>query len=130
MSFFSSSSRRKHYKHGHHGSNHYQKKGLLGKLLNNIMSSSWSHKQHYGNQHYPQQHINPPQHINPSIEQPGHLNVQQNPVICTKCNSRIPAGSKFCLQCGEKVLDSLFCSNCGEKLPSDAKFCLKCGLKI
>ena len=54
----------------------------------------------------------------------------QNAMSCSKCNSHIPAGSKFCLQCGEKVSCSLFCMNCGEKIPPNAKFCLKCGNKI
>ncbi|MDA8229078.1 MAG: zinc ribbon domain-containing protein [Desulfitobacterium hafniense] len=53
-----------------------------------------------------------------------------NAIICSKCNSQIPVGSKFCLECGEKVNESLFCMNCGEKLPPNAKFCLKCGNKI
>jgi ribosomal protein L40E len=53
-----------------------------------------------------------------------------NVLICSKCSSQIPVGSKFCLQCGEKVCNELFCLNCGEKLPLDAKFCLKCGNKI
>lgn len=54
----------------------------------------------------------------------------QNMTICRRCSAQIPAGSKFCLQCGEKVADELFCMNCGEKLPANAKFCLKCGNKV
>ena len=54
----------------------------------------------------------------------------QNSMTCSKCNSKVPKGSKFCLQCGEKVNDVLFCMSCGEKLPQSAKFCLKCGKGI
>ena len=51
-------------------------------------------------------------------------------MICTKCNARIADGSKFCLECGEKVNVLLYCKNCGEKLSQNAKFCLKCGKGI
>ncbi|MFZ3131126.1 MAG: zinc ribbon domain-containing protein [Desulfosporosinus sp.] len=114
MSFKSRSSKENHYKSGNHGSRHYQKKGFLGNLLNMVGSRSGSNN--YGNRRH-----------NAPVEKPI---ANQNAIICGKCNSSIPAGSKFCLQCGEKVNDILFCLNCGEKLPSGAKFCLKCGAKI
>jgi ribosomal protein L40E len=119
MSFSSRSSNGKHYKNGHYGSNHYQKKGLLGSLFNMIVSRSLSHGK---NNNYGNQYNNAPMHNQPTAN--------QNAMNCGKCNSQIPAGSKFCLQCGEKVSDVLFCMNCGEKLPPNAKFCLKCGNKI
>lgn len=116
MSFLSRSSKGKHYKDGHQGSNHYQKKGLFGSLFDMVASRSHSHG-NYGNQY----------NNTPAYSQPI---VNQNAMICSKCNSQIPAGSKFCLQCGESVSDVLFCLNCGEKLPLNAKFCLKCGNKV
>ncbi len=45
---------------------------------------------------------------------------------CTRCGARIPAGSKFCLECGQNVGGG-FCSGCGAPLPPDARFCPACG---
>ena len=77
---------------------------------------------------------------------------------CPKCGAAIPEGSKFCLECGEKietipdnmvicaecgktVLKGKFCPecghkfisvcpNCGKEIPNGAKFCLECGTKL
>ena len=119
MSIFSRSSKGNHYKNGNHGSSHYQKKGLLGNLFDSIWSGSNSSRNH--NQ-YPRQYPNQPIQ---NYQQP-----PQNVLNCSKCNSKIPTGSKFCLECGEKVSVVLFCMNCGETLPPNAKFCLKCGTKL
>lgn len=116
MSFFSRSSKKKHYKNGHRGSGHYQKKGLFGSLFDIIVSRSHSHG-YYGNQHNA--------HNSYRQSEPS-----KNTVICGRCSSYIPAGSKFCLQCGEKVNNVLFCLDCGEKLPADAKFCMRCGSRV
>ncbi len=120
MSFFSRSrsSRNSHYKNGNYGSKHYQKKGFLGNLFNALGSRSRSDRY----QNYPAQH--------PDYPIPNQPTVGQNAMTCTKCNAKIPAGSKFCLECGEKISDSLFCPGCGEKLPLNAKFCMKCGAKV
>jgi len=112
MSFSSRSSNGKHNNNGHNGSNHYQKKGFFGKLLNMVGSNSGS-QGNYNNR----ENNNPP-------------TPNQNTIICSKCNSRVPVGSKFCLQCGEKVSVVAACTNCGEKLPPNANFCLKCGNKM
>ncbi|MDO4589945.1 MAG: zinc ribbon domain-containing protein [Slackia sp.] len=45
---------------------------------------------------------------------------------CPRCGSAIPAGSKFCLACGQKVGGG-FCAGCGAALPADARFCPSCG---
>ena len=103
-----SSSSGKHYKHGHNGSNHYKKTGLFGKILGVFSSLSKSHKYNYNNNQEPK---------------------FSSSIICTKCKGEIPAGSKFCLNCGEKVATVIFCSNCGKELPPNAKFCLECGKK-
>jgi len=126
MSFLSRSSKGNHYRNGNNGSNHYQKKGILGNLFDIIASRSGSGG-HYGNQNqnqYPNQNQN---QNAPMYDQP---QTGLNGISCNKCNSQIPAGSKFCLQCGEKISRVLFCLSCGEKLPPNAKFCLKCGTKI
>jgi ribosomal protein L40E len=116
MSFFSRSSKGKHYKNGNQGSGHYQKKGLFGNLFDMIASRSHSHG-NYGNQYNKSSSYN---------QNAANINAS----FCSKCNSQIPAGSKFCLQCGEKVNSASLCLSCGEKLPPDAKFCLKCGSKV
>ncbi|MDY6059327.1 MAG: zinc-ribbon domain-containing protein, partial [Candidatus Fimenecus sp.] len=88
----------------------------------------------------------------------GTFNNQQSLLKCAKCGADIPQGSKFCLQCGEKVAagsnDAVVCPecgktvakgkyclecghkfvttcpNCGKEIPEGAKFCLECGTKI
>jgi ribosomal protein L40E len=113
MSFLSSFSKGNHYRKGTYGSNHYKRSGIWGDLFNVLASRSRS------GANYPGSH-----HNNMPILDSG---VNQNGIICGKCNARITNGSKFCLQCGEKVSDILVCGNCGEKLPPQAKFCSKCG---
>jgi ribosomal protein L32 len=115
MSLFSRSSRNKPYKNGHYGSNHYQRRGILGNLFH--VFGSGSSRDHYHN--YPERY---PNQSNVSIPTPL--------TSCTKCGNQIPAGSKFCAHCGEKVAETAFCSSCGEKLLPNAKFCSKCGTKV
>ena len=79
-------------------------------------------------------------------------------VKCSNCGAVLPAGAKFCLDCGERVVavpegmvvcphcgktvpNGKFClecgqsfvnkcPNCGAEIPSGSKFCLECGTKI
>lgn len=46
---------------------------------------------------------------------------------CAKCGKDLPAGSKFCLECGTPVATTKKCKNCGFELPIAAKFCNECG---
>ncbi|HIH35721.1 MAG TPA: SPFH domain-containing protein [Methanosphaera sp.] len=83
---------------------------------------------------------------------------QDQEIICPKCHSKLPAGVKFCVNCGTKieilkkgeikcphchkiVKAGKFCSECGQKLikecptcgrelPDGAKFCMYCGTRI
>jgi len=49
---------------------------------------------------------------------------------CSKCGAPLPNGAKFCLECGEKVVNIqegyVVCPKCGQQVPK-AKFCLECG---
>ncbi len=125
MSFKSRSSKGNYYKQSNYGSSHYQKKGILGGLFNAFGSVSGfgGHNNNYGNQPYPPQQGYPQGQLNPT-------SVQQNTFTCNNCNSQIPVGSKFCLNCGEQVKIELFCPNCGEKMPPNAKFCNNCGNRL
>lgn len=118
MSFFSKSSKKGHYKNGNHGSAHYQKKGILGGIFDMLASRSHSGG-HYND--YRNQHNDPRQ--SQAIPNQGSLQ-------CSKCSRNIPAGSKFCLNCGEQVKVELYCQNCGGKMPPNAKFCNNCGNKL
>lgn len=63
----------------------------------------------------------------------GHYQTTSTTVTCKNCNSIIPAGSKFCLECGEKVevagQDTVVCQNCGKQVIK-GKFCPECGCKL
>jgi membrane protease subunit (stomatin/prohibitin family) len=55
-------------------------------------------------------------------------------VICPKCNSRIPATSKFCPECGQslevRAVETKKCPKCGSEVLKSAKFCPDCGNKF
>ncbi|MBR0085626.1 MAG: zinc ribbon domain-containing protein [Lachnospiraceae bacterium] len=52
-------------------------------------------------------------------------------MICAKCGEEIPDNSKFCLNCGAKVMKApKYCPNCGTELPGKSKFCLNCGIRV
>jgi RNA polymerase subunit RPABC4/transcription elongation factor Spt4 len=55
-------------------------------------------------------------------------------VICPNCNSRVPATSKFCPECGKTLTPpaagAMTCPNCGKSIPAGSKFCPECGTKI
>ena len=48
---------------------------------------------------------------------------------CPECGNAVPAGAKFCSNCGAKMPEKKFCSNCGAQLAPTAKFCPECGTK-
>lgn len=52
-------------------------------------------------------------------------------VKCTKCGATLPANAKFCLECGENVLqqNSIVCPKCGQPTQK-GKFCLNCGAPL
>jgi DNA-directed RNA polymerase subunit RPC12/RpoP len=52
---------------------------------------------------------------------------------CTKCGATLPAGAKFCLECGEKVVlaggETIVCPQCNQTV-AKGKFCPECGYKF
>lgn len=50
-------------------------------------------------------------------------------LTCSKCGSAVPAGSKFCLECGDEIGGG-FCSQCGSALLPGSKFCSQCGTRV
>ena len=58
---------------------------------------------------------------------PKNSNSVKEVVACSECSANLPAGAKFCLECGAKVLPKGVCLECNAKLPEKAKFCSECG---
>ena len=54
-------------------------------------------------------------------------------IPCSSCGKSIPQGSKFCPECGAKVVaveSKAFCTQCGAAVTPGAKFCMQCGNKL
>jgi len=55
-------------------------------------------------------------------------------IICPNCNARVPAASKFCLECGTRIEKptpaTKNCPKCGHSISATAKFCPECGEKL
>ena len=47
---------------------------------------------------------------------------------CPSCQSLVPSGSKFCMNCGHKMAHE--CPSCHTPAPPGAKFCVDCGTRI
>ena len=125
MGLFSMSGRKK--RRTNQGSGYYQQQGFMGKLGGFMGSFSSSDRKRYGHG-YPQQAAQPfPGQVQaaPQTQTP-HPSSSAGSLSCPKCNAQVPAGSKFCLECGEK-LGGGFCAQCGATLPPSAKFCPECG---
>ncbi len=52
---------------------------------------------------------------------------QENVIVCSDCQSEIPADARFCPLCGHQQLVLSQCSHCGKNLVPNARFCSKCG---
>ena len=50
--------------------------------------------------------------------------------VCVACGKAIPAGVKFCPECGAKQTASAFCPECGKEIPAGSKFCPECGARL
>jgi uncharacterized membrane protein YvbJ len=47
---------------------------------------------------------------------------------CPNCGASVPAGKKFCLECGTPL--PVLCPSCGAPNPAGAKFCGDCGTSL
>lgn len=111
--FFSDSGRRRHYPNKDMGNRHYKKRGLMGMLKGFGSFSGSSYSRGY------------------SDIGTGFPPLGKERMICSKCGASVPAGSKFCLSCGEKMESGeSFCGNCGASVPAGARFCMKCGAPV
>ena len=56
----------------------------------------------------------------------------ENMETCNNCGANVPAGTKFCPECGQKMVPAggSTCTNCGAALMPGAKFCPECGTKV
>jgi membrane protease subunit (stomatin/prohibitin family) len=50
--------------------------------------------------------------------------------MCDACGHKNPTGSKFCQNCGSKIVTNIECTSCNKTLPLNAKFCHHCGTKV
>lgn len=61
------------------------------------------------------------------------LNVQPQKTRCLKCGAFLMSNAKFCLECGEKVIEeepnTITCPQCGNVV-TKGRFCLECGHKF
>ncbi len=53
---------------------------------------------------------------------------QQTAAQCPKCGAA-STGGKFCGECGAPLVAKVHCTECGAKIPAGAKFCPDCGAK-
>lgn len=53
-------------------------------------------------------------------------------IECPNCATKMPANSKFCPECGNKIeiQKPSFCTQCGEPIVEGAKFCANCGASL
>ncbi len=58
--------------------------------------------------------------------------VSQPTIRCSKCNALVPEGTKFCNECGAKIVKpgTTVCPKCDAQNPEGVKFCNNCGAKL
>ncbi len=58
--------------------------------------------------------------------------LEQDARICKSCGTENPPGTKFCQECGEKLVAPVSpkCAGCGAENPPGTKFCRDCGAKL
>jgi len=64
----------------------------------------------------------------PGAAQPGAAAAPAAPTVaCPKCQAQVPAGAKFCSNCGGPMPAPATCPKCQAQVPAGAKFCSNCG---
>jgi membrane protease subunit (stomatin/prohibitin family) len=53
-------------------------------------------------------------------------------IRCNKCNASVPEGTKFCNECGAKIVKpgTISCPKCNAENSEGMKFCTNCGAKL
>ncbi|MBQ8797280.1 MAG: zinc ribbon domain-containing protein [Oscillospiraceae bacterium] len=51
-------------------------------------------------------------------------------ITCPKCNKELEDGTKFCDDCGEQIVETIFCQNCGQQTSTEYAFCQYCGASL
>lgn len=122
MGMFSFGSSKKKRKYGQGGSAQYQQRGFLSGLGFGSFSSSARRRQPYPQQGYAKPPVQAVPQAAPAAAAPAGA-------ACAQCGAALPAGAKFCLNCGAKAepAGGGFCAQCGGQLPAGAKFCPSCG---
>lgn len=70
------------------------------------------------------------QMVDKMIVNPTSSNNAVGEAVCSGCGANMPAGSKFCMNCGQPRPTAKFCPECGTKAQDGAKFCMNCGTKL
>ena len=61
----------------------------------------------------------------------GSRQEEKKEVKCPKCGHSVPEGTRFCPNCGEKLIkEPITCPKCGKVNAPDSKFCAECGEKL
>ena len=70
--------------------------------------------------------------MQPDAGQPAGQQAQAQPKIKCKCGTEVPQGTKFCPNCGSKVVKpgTTSCPKCNGAVADGAKFCPECGNKM
>ena len=50
--------------------------------------------------------------------------------ICPSCEENNPVGTKFCQNCGTRLVGELICQGCKTKNKVGTRFCAECGTKL
>lgn len=137
FSGFSGPSARKKRHHGN-GSGYYKQQSGMGGLFGGIMGSfgsGSSARRHRGGFGFGSLSSSKRRHAGygtpyPAQQAPAQAAPQtasaNSGSTCPNCHAAVPAGAKFCLECGTK-LGGGFCAQCGATLPPTGKFCPECG---
>ena len=51
-------------------------------------------------------------------------------ITCPKCNKELEDETKFCDECGEQIVETIFCQNCGQQTSTEYTFCQYCGASL